>query len=145
MSYHLFVSVTKISVNLWTQTQTQNWHLDSILKNVLPLIIIVWQLDLQLPMQSVLITTKVVISNFGHGEVCSIQHYVIKFVSDLRQFEDFFLSTLVSSTNKTDCHNINEILLKVALNTKILTNSRCYKIEVSEKAQFHFYHFIHIM
>jgi len=25
--------------------------------------------------------------------------------------------TLVSSTNKTDCHNITEILLKVALNT----------------------------
>jgi hypothetical protein len=26
-------------------------------------------------------------------------------------------SSLVSSTNKTDCHNIAEILLKVALNT----------------------------
>jgi hypothetical protein len=25
---------------------------------------------------------------------------------------------LVSSTNKTDCHNVTEILLKVALNTK---------------------------
>jgi hypothetical protein len=28
-----------------------------------------------------------------------------------------FLGTTVSSTNKTDCHNITEILLKVALNT----------------------------
>jgi hypothetical protein len=40
-------------------------------------------LDLQLPMQSVLITTKVVSSNLIHGEVYSIQHCVIKFVSDL--------------------------------------------------------------
>ena len=30
----------------------------------------------------------------------------------------FSLDTLVSSTNKTDCYNITEILLKVALNTK---------------------------
>jgi hypothetical protein len=29
----------------------------------------------------------------------------------------FFPGSLVSSTNKTDCHNIAEILLKVALNT----------------------------
>ena len=41
-----------------------------------------WSLDLQLPMQSVPITTKVVNSNLFHGEVYSIQHYVIKFVSD---------------------------------------------------------------
>jgi len=31
--------------------------------------------------QSVPITTKVVSSNLVHGEVYSIQHYVIKFVS----------------------------------------------------------------
>jgi hypothetical protein len=43
-------------------------------------IVIVWYLDLQLPMQSVPITTKVVSSNPGHGEVYSIQHYVIEFV-----------------------------------------------------------------
>ena len=35
-------------------------------------------------MQSVSITTKVVNSNPAHGEVYSIQHYVIKFVCDLR-------------------------------------------------------------
>jgi hypothetical protein len=46
---------------------------------------IVMKLDLQLPVQSVPITTKVVSSNPVHGEVRSIQHYVIKFVSDLRQ------------------------------------------------------------
>jgi hypothetical protein len=55
------------------------------------------------------------------GEVYSIQHYVIKFVSDLRQVGRFSLCTPVSSTNKTDCHNITEILLKVALNTITLT------------------------
>jgi hypothetical protein len=31
------------------------------------------------------------------------------------------LDTPVSSTNKTDHHNITEVLLKVALNTTILT------------------------
>jgi len=40
-------------------------------------------LDLQLPVQSVPITTKVMSSNPTHGEVYSIQCYVIKFVSDL--------------------------------------------------------------
>ena len=40
-------------------------------------------------MQSVPITTKVVSSNPVHGEVYSIQHYAIKFVSDLRQLSNF--------------------------------------------------------
>ena len=34
--------------------------------------------------------TKVVSSNPAHGVVYSIQHYVIKFVSDFRQVNDFF-------------------------------------------------------
>jgi hypothetical protein len=38
-----------------------------------------------------------------------LQHYVIKFVSDLRQVVCFLW---VSSTNKTDRHDITEILLK---------------------------------
>jgi len=46
---------------------------------------IVWQMDLQLQVQSVSITNKVVSSNPIHGKVYSIQHNVIKFVSDLRQ------------------------------------------------------------
>ena len=49
-----------------------------------------------------------------HGEVYSIQHYVIKIVSELRQVS---LGTQVSSTNKTNCHDTTEILLKVVLNT----------------------------
>ena len=63
-------------------------------------------------MQSVPITAKVVSSNPVHGEVYWIQHYVIKFVSDLRQVSGIS----VSSINKTDHHDITEILLKVALN-----------------------------
>ena len=47
------------------------------------MVMIVWLLDLQLPVHSVPITTKVVSSNPVHREVYSIQHYVIKFVSDL--------------------------------------------------------------
>ena len=52
----------------------------------------------------------------------SVQHYVIKFVSDIwRQVSDF-LWALVSSTNKADRHDITEILLIVALNTIKLTS-----------------------
>ena len=40
---------------------------------------------LQLPVQSVPITTKVVSLSPVHGKVYSIQHYVIAFVSYLRQ------------------------------------------------------------
>ena len=53
-------------------------------------------------------------------EVYSIQHYVIKFVSDLRAGRWFSPGTLVSSTNKTDCHHITEILTKVVLKTLTL-------------------------
>ena len=63
-------------------------------------------LDLQLPVQSVPITTKVVSSNPVHGEVYLIQHYVIKFVSDLWQVGGFL-----------KVQNITEILLKVQLST----------------------------
>jgi hypothetical protein len=42
---------------------------------------------------------------------------VIKFVSDLQQVWGFSLGAPVSRTNKTDHHDITEILLKVALNT----------------------------
>jgi hypothetical protein len=55
-------------------------------------------------------------SNPIHGEVYSIQPYVIKFVSDLRQVLCFSPGTPVSSTNETDRHDIAQILLKVVLN-----------------------------
>ena len=75
---------------------------------------IVWLWDLQLPVQSLPINTKVVSLNPVHGEVYLMQHYVMKFVSDLRQVG---VTTPDSSTNKTDCHDITEILLIVVLNT----------------------------
>ncbi len=40
-------------------------------------------------MQSMPITTNVVSSKTANGEVYSIQHYVIKFVIDLRQIGGF--------------------------------------------------------
>jgi hypothetical protein len=46
-----------------------------------------------------------------------MQHNVIKFVSDLW----FSPGTPVSSTNKTEHHNIAEIFLNGALNTLTLT------------------------
>jgi len=52
-------------------------------------VVIVWQLDLPLSMQSVLITTKVAGSNPAHGDVYSIQHNAIKYVSDLWQMGCF--------------------------------------------------------
>jgi len=56
-----------------------------------------------------------------------IQHYVIKFVSLLATGQWFFPGTPVSSTNKIDCHDIAEILLKVALST-IKPNHTFWKI-----------------
>ena len=42
-------------------------------------------LDLQLPVHSVPIITKIMSSNPAHGEIYSIPHYVIQFISDLQQ------------------------------------------------------------
>ena len=55
---------------------------------------IAWWLDLQLPMPSVpittkVITTKVVSSNPAYDEVYSIQHYVIKFIFYFRHASGF--------------------------------------------------------
>ena len=63
----------------------------------------------------------------------SIQHYVIKLVSDMRQVGDFFPGTSVPSTNKTDYRDIPEILLKVALNTITLHSDALTKTYVSSE------------
>jgi len=76
-----------------------------------------WWLDLQLPKQSVPMTSNVVSSNPANGDVYSIENYMIKFVSDLRQVGGFLRVTPVSLANKTDRHDIIKALLKVALNT----------------------------
>ena len=69
-------------------------------------------------MQSVPITTDVVSSTPEHGEVYLIQHYVIKFVSDLRQVSDFLRVLRFPQQIRIVRHDITEILFKVALNAK---------------------------
>ena len=51
-----------------------------------------------------------------------MQHYVIKFISDLSGWW-FSPGPRVTSSNKSDRHDIAEILLKVALNTITLTRN----------------------
>jgi hypothetical protein len=46
-----------------------------------------------------------------------MQHYVIEFVSDLRQVGGFLRVFLFPRPKKTDRHDITEMLLKVVLNT----------------------------
>ena len=82
-------------------------------------VVIVWQLDLQLPMQSVFITTNVVSLNPAYGDVYAIK--CDKVCQWLAAGWWFSPGTPVSSTNKIDRHDITEILLKVALNTITLT------------------------
>ena len=53
----------------------------------------------KLAVQSVPITTKVASSNPAHGEVYSIQHFVINFVSNLQLVAGFLLVLRASSTN----------------------------------------------
>ena len=48
--------------------------------------------------------------------VHDVQHYVIKFVSDLRHVGGFLRVLRFSPINTTERHDIAEILLKVALN-----------------------------
>jgi hypothetical protein len=71
-------------------------------------------------MQSVPIATKVVISNTALDEMYLIQHYVIVH-HWLAVGQWFSKDTPDSSTNKADYHDNEEILLKVALSTIILT------------------------
>ena len=65
--------------------------------------------SLKLPVQLVLITTDVVSSNPGRDEEYLIQHYVITFVSDLKQVGCVLR---FPQTNQTDRHDIAEILFE---------------------------------
>ena len=67
---------------------------------------------LYLPIQLAPITTEVVSPISAHGEVNTIPHYVIKFVSVLRQIDGFLY---ICFTNTTDSLYISGILLKVAI------------------------------
>ena len=76
-------------------------------------------------MLSVPITTNGVSSNPAHGEMYSIQHYVIKFVSDLRQVCGFVRVHRFPPPIKLS--DITEILLKVVLKIITLTLTRLTK------------------
>jgi hypothetical protein len=81
-------------------------------------------LDLQIPKQSMPITTNVASLNPAHGDMYSIQVTLCdKVCRKLTTVWWFSPGTLVSSTNKTDRQDITEILLKVALNTKTLNQT----------------------
>ena len=79
------MTLSKSLNNVKINTRVQ--HQNSI--TMFKVILLKYNIVLQLPVQSVPITKKVVSSNRVHGEVYSIQHYVIKFVSDLRQVGGF--------------------------------------------------------
>jgi hypothetical protein len=88
-------------------------------------VVILWLLDLQLPMQSVDVTTNVVSSNPIQA-ICTLCDKVCQWLPAGRWFS---LGTPVSSTNKTDRHDIAEILLKVALNTITITPNRHHYLD----------------
>jgi hypothetical protein len=77
---------------------------------------IVWELDLQLPMQSLLSPLILWVRiQLGRGVLdTTLCDKVCQWLAAGLWFSP---CTLVSSTNKTDCHDITEILLKVMLNT----------------------------
>ena len=74
--------------------------------------------------KSVPITTNVVSSNPDHGEVYWIHHYVIKIFTDLRQVGVFSPCSPVSSTDKTDRHNLTEIFLNNPVRQNYLAKQR---------------------
>jgi hypothetical protein len=67
------------------------------------------------------IIIKFVSSNPVHGEVYSIHYYVIKFVSDLRQFCGILR---LSSTTKTDRHDMSGMVS--LLSTKTIARGETY-------------------
>ena len=76
------------------------------------MIFFIFFFSLKLPVQLVLITTEVESSNPGRGEEYLLQHYVITFVSDLRQVGCVLWVFRFPQTNQTDRHDIAEILFE---------------------------------
>jgi hypothetical protein len=84
------VIITNYWWNCWSSLFKVSFHNSWILTSQRgAMIVIIWYLDLQLHVHLVPITTKFVSLNPAHGKVYSIQHYVIKFVSDLYQVCNF--------------------------------------------------------
>ena len=84
-------------------------------------VVIVWSLNLQRPMQSVPINTNVVSSKPAHGEAYSLQHYVIKCVSDLWQVGGF-LRVLGFPTKKKKKKKKTKLTKNSQLTATILLN-----------------------
>ena len=78
-------------------------------------------MDLQLPMSSVAITTKVLSSNPTHWWGVLDTTLCDKVCQWLDTGQLFSPGPPISSTNKTDHHDMTEILLKVALDIITLT------------------------
>ena len=79
-------------------------------------------------MQSLPFTTEVS-SNPAHGEVYSIQHYVIKFVSDLRHVCGFLRVLWFPPPIKLT-HNITEIVFNITLTLNVKVACRSLKLIV---------------
>jgi hypothetical protein len=62
------------------------------------MVVIVWLLDLQLPMYSVPITTKVVSSNHADGKVYSVQHLCDKVYECLLHSDSTFFGNVSIET-----------------------------------------------
>jgi hypothetical protein len=84
----LIITVLKYCIVSFKKGPSWSWSYDS--------------LDLQLLVQWMPITTKIVSLNPADGEVYLIQHYMKKIVSDLRQVNDFLRG--VSSIIKIITH-----------------------------------------
>ena len=63
---------------------------------------------------------------WSHGEVYSIQHYVIQFVSDLRQVDEFSPVLLFTPPIKIDRHDIKEEFLLCTYVTRIIQSLYYY-------------------
>ena len=72
--------------------------------------------------------------NSAQIEVYSMQHYVITFVNDHAAVRWFSPGPPVYPTNKTYRHDINEILLNVALNTINPNPAKSFNIVYKKKA-----------
>ena len=86
------------------------------------------------------IPTYIVSSNSAHGQVYSMQH-VIKFIIDLWQVGCFSPGTPISSTNKTNRHDITEYIVKSGVkhhNPTPLSISKKHEWKKTIHAQLHF-------
>jgi hypothetical protein len=84
-SFHLYIHFKRLTCDFEIETSSVNEAHNFQLWAV----VIVWLLDLQLPVQAVPSTANFMGSNPVYGEMYSIQHYVIKFVGDLWQVGGF--------------------------------------------------------